>query len=398
MKNNKKPTYSIQSFHFENFKGIMKTEVNNLPADAPWILLTGENGYGKTSVLQAIACSLVGSYKEKHIHEYFIETIKRVSVKTIIYNSGIYKLENKTINDKFRHPLVHSFVRRNNKEKISSVACYGSSRLDTYTESSIENIRQSKIKNLFDTTSLLENIEYQLTRWYAKKSNKDFNEKYQKTKQLLVDILQIKDIQIDFKTDKVTYIEQDANGDAYEELPLHQLASGYRSLIAMVGDMILKLFRTQPEILDPKELEGIVIIDELDLHFHPKWQKRLPQILTKHFPKIQFIASTHSPIPFLGAPKGSVFLTVNRSKEAGITVERIKHLEEEIHKLTPNLLLDSPIFGYADLFSNRFRTNHKIQTEDTAKEVEFNRQLEQSFLKELPNDKQNQLRKLLKKK
>ena len=210
--------------------------------------------------------------------------------------------------------------------------------------------------------------------------------------------MEIRAIHINAKTDEVTYIEEDNNGEEYEGLLLHQLASGYRSLIAMIGDMVLKLFRTQPDILDPKELEGIVIIDELDLHFHPKWQKRLPQILTKHFPKIQFIASTHSPIPFLGAPKGSVFLTVNRSKEEGITVERIKHLEEEIHKLTPNLLLDSPIFGYADLFSNRFRTNQKIQTEDTAKEVEFNQQLEQSFLKELPTDKQNQLKKLLKKK
>ncbi|MFK7982563.1 MAG: AAA family ATPase, partial [Saprospiraceae bacterium] len=277
-------------------------------------------------------------------------------------------------------------------------ACYGSSRLDTYTESSSGQIQQSKIKNLFDSTSFLEDIEHQLSRWYAKKNDKSFNEKYQKTKQLLIDILQIKDIEIDFKTDIVTYIEQDKEGNAFEGLPLHQLASGYRSLIAMVGDMILKLFRTQPEILDPKELEGIVIIDELDLHFHPKWQKRLPQILTKHFPKIQFIASTHSPIPFLGAPKGSVFLTVNRSKETGITVERIKHLEDAIHKLTPNLLLNSPIFAYADLFSSRFKANQNIHTEDTFTEIAFNEQLEKSFLEELPVDKQNQLRELLKKK
>ena len=166
----------------------------------------------------------------------------------------------------------------------------------------------------------------------------------------------------------------------------------------MIGDMILELFQTQPNTLDPKELEGIVLIDEIDLHFHPKWQKRLPQILTKHFPKIQFIASTHSPIPFLGAPRGSVFLTVNRTKEAGITVERIKHLEDEIHKLTPNLLLNSPIFGYADLFSSRFKANQNIHTEDTFTEIAFNEQLEKSFLEELPLDKQNQLRELLKKK
>ena len=46
---------SIESFCFENFKGIKNTEVKNLPEGAPWILLTGENGAGKTSILQALA-------------------------------------------------------------------------------------------------------------------------------------------------------------------------------------------------------------------------------------------------------------------------------------------------------------------------------------------------------
>jgi len=377
MKKSKKPTYSIQSFSFENFKGIKKAEVKNLPEDAPWIFLTGENGYGKTSILQAIAASLVYGGIEEMQEMPILRNLKNDKLKIEVNNWS-----------------QGQFIPRG----FYKLTCYGSSRLDTYTESSLEKAQHSKIKNLFDTTSLLENIEYQLTRWYAKKSRENFNEKYKKTKQLLIDLLQIKDIKIDFNTDKVTYVEQDANGEAYEGVPLHQLASGYRSLIAMVGDMILKLFRIQQDILDPKELEGIVIIDELDLHFHPKWQKRLPQILTKHFPKIQFIASTHSPIPFLGAPKGSVFLTVNRSKEEGITVERIKHLEEDIHKLTPNLLLNSPIFGYADLFSSRFKANQNIHTEDTFAEIAFNEQLEKSFLKELPTDKQNQLRKLLKKK
>lgn len=405
MENSKKPTYSIQSFHFENFKGIKNVEVKNLPEDAPWILLTGENGYGKTSILQAIAGSIAGHIKEKHIDEYFRVNFSKTSLKsTFSYLKGkkitLFVYRGKSINKESNNPKIHTSYTANYNalRPFIPIACYGSSRLDTYTESSSERIQQSKTKNLFDSTSLLENIEYQLTRWYAKKSDKEFNEKYKKTKKLLIDILQIKDIQVDFKTDKVTYIEQDNTGESYEPLSLHQLASGYRSLIAMVGDMILKLFRTQPDILDPKELVGIVIIDELDLHFHPKWQKRLPQILTKYFPKIQFIASTHSPIPFLGAPKRSVFLTVNRSKEAGITVERMKHLEEEIRTLTPNLLLNSPIFGYADLFSSRFKANQDIHTEDTFTEIEFNQQMEENFLKELPTDKKNQLRALLKKK
>jgi len=83
------------------------------------------------------------------------------------------------------------------------------------------------------------------------------------------------------------------------------------------------------------------LIDELDLHLHPKWQRKLPKLLSNVFPNIQFIASTHSVIPFLGAPENSVFLKVNRSQAQGITIERI---DIDISNLLPNSLLTSPLF------------------------------------------------------
>lgn len=70
-------------------------------------------------------------------------------------------------------------------------------------------------------------------------------------------------------------------------------------------------------------MAGIVIIDELDLHWHPKMQREIPKLLSSIFPKVQFIASTHSLVPLLGAPENSVLLKVNRTKEAGITAERV---------------------------------------------------------------------------
>lgn len=367
------PRYCIKSFRFKDFKGIKHAEIKDLPKGAPWIFLTGENGYGKTSILQAISASIASWRTEE---ENLPSQIKPEDVRR--HNFMMYPERKFSI---YRYPVW--------------LACYGSSRLDTYTESS--KIGNNITDSIFNTRTLLENIEYQLTRWYAKKdADEEFRAKYMHTRQLLIDILQIKDIEIDFKTDEVFYVEQDAQGESYQRLPLLQLASGYRSLIAMVGDMILRLFRTQPDVHNPSDLEGIVIIDELDLHFHPKWQKRLPEILTKHFPKIQFIASTHSPIPFLGAPEGSVFLTVNRSKEMGITVERSIHLEEQIATLTPNLLLDSFLFGYSDLYSTHFQQNQEIETSDTFQEKAYRENLERSLGQELPEDKQEALRKLLK--
>jgi predicted ATP-binding protein involved in virulence len=91
--------------------------------------------------------------------------------------------------------------------------------------------------------------------------------------------------------------------------------------------------------LEPKELTGIVLIDELDLHFHPKLQRRWP--LSDVFPKVQFIASTHSVMPLLAAPESSVFLKVTRNKAAGIQLEQI---QIDIKNLLPNSLLTSPLF------------------------------------------------------
>lgn len=379
----KKPAYSLKSLRFEHFKGIKLIELKNLPEGAPWIFLTGENGFGKTSVLQAIASSLTEI--EEHTFKYFPEQLNSELVCELHGHSFEFSFHKKDYLD---------FLFENKKKGFKFLACYGSSRLDSYIES---DIKQSVISSLYDSTTLLENIEYQLSRWYTKQKDKEFSTKYETTKRLLIDLLQVKDIKVDFKTDQVSYIEQDEEGNAYKAVSLSELAAGYRSLVIMIGDMILRLFRTQPDVLDPKELKGIVIIDEFDLHFHPKWQKRLPGLLSKHFPYIQFIVSTHSPIPLLGAPKGSVFLTVQRTEETGVTLERLNHLEKELPTLTPNLLLNSSIFGYAELFSSQFNVDSSIRTEDTIPEVVFNEQLRKSMEKGLSPEKKEALRKLMKK-
>lgn len=212
----------------------------------------------------------------------------------------------------------------------------------------------------------------QLSRWYFKRRDPEFKKKYEGVTGLLKTLLGVKHIKVDEKTDQVLYTEQDVRGEVYSPLPSLQLASGYRSIISMIGDMILRLFETQPKIANPVDLVGIVIIDELDLHFHPKWQKRLPGLLSDLFPRIQFIASTHSPIPLLGAPKGSVFLRVNRNPEDGILLERLDEMEEMIGNMLPTAILTSPIFGMQDIFPASHDKQNRIRTEDTYDEILVN--------------------------
>ena len=79
-------------------------------------------------------------------------------------------------------------------------------------------------------------------------------------------------------------------------LYVRQLSDGERGTLALVLDLTRRLAQANPEMSDPAaEAEAIVLIDEIDLHLHPKWQRQTVQNLTTAFPRCQFIATTHSP-------------------------------------------------------------------------------------------------------
>jgi predicted ATP-binding protein involved in virulence len=79
--------------------------------------------------------------------------------------------------------------------------------------------------------------------------------------------------------------------------PFACLSDGQRCMLALVADIAQKAEWLNPHLGDNflKETPGVVLIDELDLHLHPKWQRRIIEDLRRTFPKIQFIATTHSP-------------------------------------------------------------------------------------------------------
>lgn len=85
------------------------------------------------------------------------------------------------------------------------------------------------------------------------------------------------------------------------ELRIEQMSDGYKIITAMVADIASRMAELNPLLEDPLSGTGIVLIDELDLHLHPKWQRIIIDSLTKTFRHIQFIVTTHSPIILSGA-------------------------------------------------------------------------------------------------
>jgi predicted ATP-binding protein involved in virulence len=82
---------------------------------------------------------------------------------------------------------------------------------------------------------------------------------------------------------------------ANQEIELDWLSDGERGLLALAGDLARRLAITYPDSANPRHEAGLVLIDEIELHLHPEWQRIIIQRLTQTFPGCQFIVTTHSP-------------------------------------------------------------------------------------------------------
>jgi hypothetical protein len=102
----------------------------------------------------------------------------------------------------------------------------------------------------------------------------------------------------------------DANG---YEMPVESLSDGYRSILSMTFDLIRQLQRSYPDTKlfsnDSQQvvMPGVVLIDEVDAHLHPSWQRRIGPWFREHFPQMQFIVTTHSPFVCQAAEAGTVW-------------------------------------------------------------------------------------------
>ena len=79
------------------------------------------------------------------------------------------------------------------------------------------------------------------------------------------------------------------------DLQIDQLSGGYKAVLSVIADIAKRLSMANPDSQNPLEEDAVILIDELDLHLHPKWQKEIVDDLKRTFPNCQFIVSTHSP-------------------------------------------------------------------------------------------------------
>ena len=361
------------SIMIRGYQDIKKAFLEDIPSATQWIFLTGENGSGKTSILKAIATSLGYRLLDKK------ETVESPDFQVSINLhkgkdfSSYRRNQNEGCNKRF--PLV------------SALVLFGPNRLISQKDKSKKGLLSKALKKeglfqpLWDFEYRMLDIEEQFDAWRReKKKGKDELEKrIYFIRTLLSKVVPgLYDIRFDKRErvgrEKVVietkYIVRKDENSEEEEKYWQQLPSGTRSVFAMVSEMLIRLYHFQKDIIDPSELRGIVIIDEIDLHLHPNAQRQLVIDLSEVFRNIQFIVATHSPIPLLGAPKNSCFFKVEREKETGIEIINLNDID--VYHLMPNTLLTSDLFGMNSLFSRTQKSGKQIRTEQHYKDIALN--------------------------
>lgn len=319
----------------QNFKSIEKMSLN---FSSGVNLLIGDNGVGKTTVLEALALSvqtyfsrmnditkkgitqkdvrftssLVGDASQHRMY-YTPTTIKStVELGGVEYSSEISREdETNATRTKYVGKELAAAGREllNSQTEILPVICYFStSRVVDTQKASTSSVGKNKLNDrrcgYMDCLNATLDRKA-LTDWAFKMAMAEYKKgmpiaEYEAFKkavgtfmQKMNDLDEIPLVEYTRDFEDITYTE---NG---KTMPVNYLSAGYQSLLWMLMEISFRIALLNPEMSDYSQAEGIVLIDEIDMHLHPRWQWKILDALHNSFPKIQFIAATHSPIIIL---------------------------------------------------------------------------------------------------
>ena len=111
-------------------------------------------------------------------------------------------------------------------------------------------------------------------------------------------------------------------------VPLDGLSLGHRSVMAWIVDLAWRLVKRYPDSTNPLQEPAVVLIDQVDLHVHPVWQRRIMADLSRQFTNVQFVATTQSPL-LITSMKGVNVAVLGQSKQDGhIIIENDREVDE----------------------------------------------------------------------
>ena len=143
----------------------------------------------------------------------------------------------------------------------------------------------------------------------------------------------------------------------YGNVPVSALSLGYQTTLTWVTDLALRMYDCYPKSSNPLAEPGIVLIDNIDLHLHPRWQRRMMTDVARLFPAVQFIATAHSPLIVQAAENAK--LAVLRESDGEVV---INDDHEDVSTWRVDQILSSDLFGVP----TRSRYIEQLRTERNA--------------------------------
>lgn len=349
---------SCQNIQLKNFQFLKNIELNNL-SNKKEIYILGENGDGKTVLLQALMLAF---------KEHFAEDMAKSSLvgEFLDFEKDFHKARYEVeLEDK-------AILSKTNQSYYQDVYAYGTHRGNILSETEDEYgfmtlfSPRYHLRNPVDWLVELRGKELELK---AQNENKDEESNKKQNiltleiaKSLLEDIINSSEnpkdihIEVDLSTkEKVVFKERNT------KIKFEHLSEGYRSVFIWVADLVSRLAESQ-NVKEIQDFKGIVLVDEINLHLHPKWEVQIVQKLRSWFPNIQFFFTTHSPICVLGASEDAVFYRLYKENGVAQLSEQIEY--SQIKEMTANQIVTSMLFDLETPFMRHTESSEIDTSED----------------------------------
>jgi uncharacterized protein (TIGR02646 family) len=321
--------FSIKSVEIENFKSLEKIRLQIPPvsqkeSQESWLLLLGDNGIGKSSILQAIALALAGQRQLDRLQLDASDFLRQGASRGHVV---VYSYEDD-------RPVVLTFTKDGFKTDLldapTFVLAYGSTRL--LPKGAIQPDRNREpyvnIRNLFDYSTALTDPH----NWLRRVDPKEFEERIAPA---FFDLLALREQDRLQLEDGQLKLQQSGRVQKLEET-----SDGYKTIVGLVADIMQTLSLDHATY---HNTQGIVLLDEIGNHLHPRWRLKIVGALRRAFPRLQFIVTTHEPLCLRGLSHGEVVVLV---RDQAAQIRPLDHTLLPDHSaMRIDQLLTSDLFG-----------------------------------------------------
>ncbi len=332
---------------------------------ARWTLILGENGVGKTTLMQLLVLGSPERESDRLTDEQaqrtaapkianlrFLDGVIRTGqararvTYEILWADSLDQLDAAATDDSAMSGDKHGWgIQLYRQSRRSITYGYGANRRRAPRGLTAE-ASDDPTRTLFDDDETLRNPEeWLLQNELVANTPSTLQEKAKRQRARVIEILTrilpgIHEIRVSSRTTPSQQLRAGVEVHGPDGwIPFSALGLGYRTMTAWVVDLASRLFERYGELEDPLSGAAVCLVDEIDLHLHPRWQRDLITRLTTLFPRTQFIATAHSPLIVQAAPDAN--LVVLKRRDDGVVID---NAPRSVRKWRIDQILTSELF------------------------------------------------------